>query len=152
MIELKFLRENPDTIRKDLEKRKDTSKKTLVDEALELDRQYREKLASVENLRFRRNQASQEINKAKKEGRDISKLVKEIKDIPVRVQEAETEQAKITEKLRPILMSLPNILHDSVPYGKDSGDNLIVREFGSCLLYTSPSPRDRTRSRMPSSA
>ena len=130
MLELKFVRAHPDIVRADLTKRGDTEKLAWVDEVLEMDRRARELTVEIGGLRNRRNVISREISQARKAGEDIAGLLSEAADLPARVNEAETEYDKLTEAVKYRLMRLPNILHESVPIGKDDTENVEIRRWG----------------------
>jgi seryl-tRNA synthetase len=130
MLELKFVRAHPDIVRADLTKRGDTEKLAWVDEVLEMDRRARELTVEIGSLRNRRNVISREISQARKAGEDIAGLLSEAADLPARVNEAETEYDKLTEAVKYRLMRLPNILHESVPIGKDDTENVEIRRWG----------------------
>ncbi|WP_292392130.1 serine--tRNA ligase [Methanoculleus sp. UBA303] len=130
MLELKFVRAHPEIVRADLTKRGDTEKFAWVDEVLEMDRRARELTVAIGELRNRRNVISREISQARKAGRDIAGLLSEAADLPARVKEAETEYDTLTEAVRYRLMRLPNILHESVPIGKDDTENVEIRRWG----------------------
>ncbi len=136
MIDIKLIRENPDLVRNNLKKRNMQDKVSWVDDVVKNDIRWRELKAQSDMLRSRRNSISEDINKAKKEGRDISKLVKEAKDIPVRLKTVEDEMNLLQETIRHHLMSLPNILHQSVPLGKTEADNVTVRTVGKKTKHT----------------
>ncbi len=130
MLELKFVRAHPDIVRADLTKRGDTEKLAWVDEVLEMDRRARELTVEIGSLRNRKNVISREISQARKAGEDIAGLLSEAADLPARVNEAETEYDKLTEAVKYRLMRLPNILHESVPIGKDDTENVEIRRWG----------------------
>lgn len=130
MQDIKLIRENPDVIRKDLEKRKDPKKIKLLDEAINLDKVWRELKFNEDELRKQRNQVSQKINEYKKEGKDIKKVLEEAKQIPTKIKESEDKRKEIEDKLRIILSGIPNIMHESVPYGKDDTENIQIRTWG----------------------
>jgi len=134
MLELKFVRAHPEIIRADLNKRGDTEKLAWVDEVLEMDRRARELTVEIGNLRNRRNVISREISQARKAGNDITRLLAEAADLPARVKEAEAERETLTEAVRYRLMRLPNILHESVPVGKDDSENVEIRRWGEPKL------------------
>jgi seryl-tRNA synthetase len=131
MHELRFIREHPDAIRRDLEKRHDKEKLAWLDDILKSDEEWRKVKPELDLLRNRRNVLSEEINKAKKEGKDISGLIKEVKELPDRIRDMETKEKGLLEKINYIQMRLPNTLHDSVPFGKTEEDNKVVRKFGA---------------------
>ncbi|WP_054848439.1 serine--tRNA ligase [Methanoculleus chikugoensis] len=131
MLELKFVRAHPEIVRADLTKRGDTEKLAWVDEVLEMDRRARELTVAIGSLRNRRNVISREISQARKAGEEIEGgLLAEAAGLPARVNEAEAEYDDLTEAIKYRLMRLPNILHESVPIGKDDSENVEIRRWG----------------------
>ena len=130
MLDIKFIRENTDIVKKDLEKRKDEEKLKMVDELLEKDKEYRELLQAEQELRHKRNDLTASINNAKKEGKDIKPIVEEAKELPKKIEEAQKKTQEVKEKIDYFLMRIPNILHDSVPYGKDEDENVTLTKWG----------------------
>jgi len=130
MLELKFIRANPEIVRADLLKRGYTEKIVWVDDLLEKDRKSREITVEVDRLRNRRNVIGREINETRKAGGDIAGLLKEAADIPGEIKEAEAELEAINERVHYYLMRLPNILHESVPVGKDDTENVEAKRWG----------------------
>ncbi|MDD5086914.1 MAG: serine--tRNA ligase, partial [Candidatus Nanoarchaeia archaeon] len=110
MLGIKFIRENPDLVKKDLEKRQETEMIAWVDDLLKKDEEYRKLLQSSQSLRSKRNTLTEEINKLKKEGKDASDIIKEAKEIPGKIKEIEENQKKIKEKIDYYLMRIPNVL------------------------------------------
>ena len=134
MLELKFVRANPEIVKKDLEKRGDSEKLGWLSDLLEKDKRARELALQSEALRNRRNTISREINLVKKEGKDATELLKEAGSIPAKIKEVEVELEAINEKIKYYLMRLPNILHESVPVGKDDSENVQVRTWGEAKV------------------
>src|SRR3989344_438049 len=130
MLELKFIRENPEIVRKDLKRRNDAEKMKLVDELLELDVEHRKLMGQSQELRARRNNVALEINQLKKEGMDIRQKIEEAKNLPRMIEEVEKKQNEIWQKINTILYQIPNILHESVPTGATPDDNITVKEIG----------------------
>ncbi len=130
MLDLKFVRDNADVVRKDLEKRKDTEKLAWVDDILENDQRYREKLQESQDLRAERNVVSKAINDKKKAGENADADMARAKEIPQELNKIETEIEGILEGIQKKLMRLPNIMHESVPYGESNEDNVPVEHFG----------------------
>ncbi|MBU0629108.1 MAG: serine--tRNA ligase [Nanoarchaeota archaeon] len=130
MLDIKFVRENPDAVKKGLEKRQDTEKAAWVDDLIEKDKEYRNLLQLNQDLRHKKNIVSEEINKLKKEGKDISGKIVEIKELPLKIKEVDDKINEMQNKVHYYLMRLPNILHKSVPFGKDSNENKEVRKWG----------------------
>ncbi len=131
MLDIKFVRAHPEVVRADLEKRHDTEKLAWVDTVLEQDKLFRELTVKNNELRARRNSIAKEINLAKKEGQDPAPLFAEAKELPQRIKENDEIMEKATEQVHYYLMRLPNILHESVPYGKDDTENVVVRTVGT---------------------
>ena len=130
MLDIKFIRENPSIVKKDLEKRQDKEKIKWVDDLLDKDKEYRELLQKNQELRCKRNVITEEINKLKKEGKDISSKIKEVKELPDKIKESDERIKELQDKIYYYLMRLPNILHKSVPVGKDENDNKEVKKWG----------------------
>ncbi len=130
MLDIRFVRENPDVVRKDLEKRQDDEKIQWIDVILEKDEQYRNLLQENQELRHKRNRLAQEINKLKKEKKDVSQKIKEAKVLPEKIRGTDDRIANLQKDIKYYLMRLPNILDDSVPFGKDSSDNKETRKWG----------------------
>jgi seryl-tRNA synthetase len=131
MLDIKLIRENPELVRENLKRRQDEEKLKLLDELLEVDKKWRSITAKINELRSRRNKLSLEISKLKKEGKSLTKTLEEAKNIPEQIKKLEAEEEKYREKVRNILMRLPNLLHESVPYGKDESENVEIRRWGS---------------------
>jgi seryl-tRNA synthetase len=130
MQDIKLVRENPEILKKDLERRRDPEKIKLLEEVREKDKEYRELLQETQKLRQKRNEISQEISKAKKEGKDVSKIMQEAKEIPDKIKKAEERQEQLKKEIESGLKRIPNIMHESVPYGKDDSENVQIRTWG----------------------
>ena len=130
MLDIKFIRENPDAVKSDLEKRQDKEKLNWVDGLLENDKEYRDLLQKNQDLRHKRNLITEEINQLRKQGKDISAKVKEAKELPQKIKETDDRIKELQDKIHYYLMRLPNILHKSVPFGKDSNDNKEIKKWG----------------------
>lgn len=130
MLDIKFVRENTETVRKDLEKRRDEEKIRLLEAVLAKDDEWRELKSKTDALRGERNRISQEINETKKAGGDIQPLLEKAKEIPSRLKDLDEKQGELAQGIRDILMRLPNIMHESVPYGDDESGNEVVAVFG----------------------
>lgn len=130
MLDIKLFRENPDLIKKSLRKRQDTEKLHWVDEVVNMDKRSRELKQKSDSLRSERNNISMEINKLKKLKKPVDHLIKKAASIPAEIKEIEEEMNSINEKIVHYRMRIPNILHDSVPFGKDPSENVVVRTVG----------------------
>jgi seryl-tRNA synthetase len=130
MIDIKLLRENPDLFRKDLKKRKDSEKLKWIDEVLNKDEEYRQLLQQNQDLRHQRNEISKQIGKLKKEGKSAEKELKEASSIPKKIESNDEKIENIQSEIKKKLMSIPNLMHESVPYGKDDSENVEIKKVG----------------------
>lgn len=130
MLDIRLIRENPSVVRENLARRHDTEKLALLDRLIEDDAQWRKLTGVVNDLRRRRNEISSEIAKMMQEGEDASSLREEAAEIPKKIVDAETERDTFGDRVREALMRLPNLLHESVPYGVDDSDNIEIRRVG----------------------
>ena len=130
MLDVKLLRESPEVVRKNLERRSLSLKVPLVEEALRVDRDWRNLKTRVEELRHRQNQLTVEVASLKKQGKSIVGKLKEIEDIPERIRSLDSEAEKSYSRLQEIMLTLPNLLDETVPDGKDESDNLLLRSWG----------------------
>lgn len=130
MLDIKLIRENPNLVRKNLERRRDPEKLAILDGLIEDDARWRELVTKVNSLRRRRNEISSEIAGVLREGGDASALKEEAAQIPELIVEAEAGRDLHGTRVREALMRLPNLLHESVPYGVDDTENVEVRRWG----------------------
>ena len=130
MLDIKLIRDHPEIVRSNLEKRGDVAKLKMLDDLIRFDSEWRQLLAEANELRRRRNVATEEIAKLKKEEKDAGKVVDEVKNIPKEIQRLEAEVEDRRKKVNGLLMRLPNLLHESVPFGKDESANVVVRVVG----------------------
>ena len=130
MLDIKLIRENPEMVRANLERRQQPEKLLLLQGVVDTDKRWRELTANMNKLRKRRNEVSQEIAQAMKSGKDASSLKSEASKIPEQLKIIETELEERQAFVKNGLMRLPNMLHESVPYGKDDHDNVVVKVWG----------------------
>ncbi|MHA1136765.1 MAG: serine--tRNA ligase [Candidatus Thorarchaeota archaeon] len=130
MLHIRYIRENVDLIRKNLEWRKDKAKLKEFEHLLELDKKVRALMKEIQDLRTQRNSLSREVGQLKKAGLDASKVMKQAEKVNKRIADVETETGNLEAKLKRIQMSIPNILHETVPYGADDEDNEVMKEWG----------------------
>jgi seryl-tRNA synthetase len=130
MIDIRLVRENPDFVLKNLEKRKDPGKIKLFKELLEVDKFWRKVQTDINTLRQKRNKLTVEIARLKKEDKPFKKLLEEASKVAKEIEEKEKKLVELEEKERSILLTIPNLLHDSVPYGRDEHDNVEIRRWG----------------------
>lgn len=128
MLDRKLLRNNFEEITKKLQHRgEDLSE---LNNFGQLDNRRREIIAQVEELKAKRNDTSKQISVLKKEKKDATNLIKEMQEVGKRIKELDTELIEVEEKLDHIMLSIPNIPHESVPIGEDEEDNVEVRRWG----------------------
>jgi seryl-tRNA synthetase len=136
MLEMKFIREHSDVVKADLNRRGADDKLAWVDELLQNDQKWRSLQVQANALRQQRNKLTEQIAKLRKEGRDATAVMHEAEAIPDKIRELEQEAGNARERINQILMQLPNIMHESVPTGKDEHDNVEVRKWGTPPQFT----------------
>ncbi|MBI5347026.1 MAG: serine--tRNA ligase [Candidatus Aenigmarchaeota archaeon] len=128
MIDVNILRNNPEVVKENFKRRdKDDS---LLNQFIKADRQWRESLGELNELRRKRNNLSKEVAEMKQQKKSVEKKLAEMKELPKKISEFEKKTEELKNKLDNILLLMPNILHDSVPKGKDENDNVVVRKWG----------------------
>ncbi len=135
MFDIRLIREDPDSVRENLARRNDPEKLKLLEQVQFDDRKYREDLQELEKLKHDRNVVSEEISKIKKAGGDVSAKVKEASEIPRRIKALDDEVADLKQRIDSALMRIPNMLHESVPVGKDDSDNVVVKTWGTAPKF-----------------
>jgi len=128
MLDFKFVRGNPKIVQDALAKR---GSRVSLDEFLQIEEQRREKLFVVEQMKSRRNLVSEEIGRLKKSGKEAKDMVIEMRDLSQQIKERDEEIRSLEENLQEILLGIPNIPHETVPFGSGESDNPIVRMWGS---------------------
>ncbi|MGD0080315.1 MAG: serine--tRNA ligase [Methanoregula sp.] len=131
MLDIRFVRASPDSVKADLRKRNDPEKIAWVDDLLAKDARSRELKVEADRLRQRRNTIARDINAGKKAGREVTALLAEAAELPRKIRDYDTGQEEIRVAIRSYLMRLPNMLHDSVPVGKDDTENVEIRRNGT---------------------
>jgi len=130
MLDAKYIRENYKEVKKNLEMRKDASVISRLADWKKKDEEWRSLKTELEELKKQRNAITQEIKLAKGQGKDASKLMKKAKAIPAKIKEDEPRVKQLEEELRTIALGIPNVLHESVPYGASDEDNAEVKKVG----------------------
>ena len=132
MLDIKFLRENPDAVKENIKKKFQDSKLPLVDEVIELDKELRKITQEADSLRANRNKVSKGIGalmaQGKKEEAEAEKI--KVTQFSERLAECEKLETELAEKVKSIMMVIPNIIDPSVPIGKDDSMNVEVQKFG----------------------
>ncbi len=130
MLDIKLIRENPEFVRSNLAKRGDPEVLRMLKEAIDYDVKWRQALTQLNNLRHQRKEITIKIAAFKKAKKSIDSELEEAKAIDIKITNLEKKVAKYEEKVRLCLMQLPNLLHESVPVGKDENDNVPIRSWG----------------------
>ena len=130
MLDIKLVREHPEIVQKDLQKRGEPEKLEMLNNLIETDIQWRNLLTETNELRHKRKQITAEVANLKKQRKDASKQIEEAKKIPQQIKDLENQVAEYREKADLLLLKLPNILHENVPFGKDEHDNVVEKLVG----------------------
>lgn len=131
MLDIRFVREDPDVVRRNLAKRHAPDKAKLLDDVIAWDREWRSALSRADELKKRRNAITREIAEAKKAGKSAEKLRAEAADLPKKIAALDAQIEDLALKVRNGLLRLPNLLHESVPVGKDETENVEVARWGT---------------------
>ena len=136
MLDIKFVRENPDIVKKNIENKFQERKLPMVDEAIALDQKRRDNQMEADQLRAEKNKISKEIGKFMAQGDKAAaeEAKKKVAEFSKRLAELEAEAPKIEEDLRKIMLVIPNIIDPSVPIGKDDSENVEVQKFGDPVV------------------
>jgi len=126
MIDIKLIRENPELVKEGIKNKND---KSDIDEILALDKQRREKLQLVEELKAKRNTASQQIGKLKKAGESTDAIMAEMKQLSDEIKKLDEEVREVNEKYQTKISWVPNLPHKTTPVGKSAEDNVEVRKW-----------------------
>jgi len=130
MLDIKIIRESPELVRENLAKRGDETKLHMLNELISYDKKWRQSLTKANELRHERRQITVEIADLKKTGKDPTGKIKEAQRVEDEISNNEKHVDECRQKVDSILMRLPNLLHESVPFGKDDNDNIEVRRWG----------------------
>jgi seryl-tRNA synthetase len=136
MIDIKFLRENPDIVKQNIKNKFQDEKLPLVDEVIELDEKSRSVKCKGDELRAQRNSLSDQIGNLMRNGqKEEAESVKEqVKEINQKLVENEKMEEEYAGKIKKIMMQIPNIIHESVPIGKDDSENVENEKFGDPVV------------------
>ena len=136
MIDIKFLRENPDAVKENIRKKFQDAKLPLVDEVVELDAESRKTQQEADDLRAKRNKISKEIGSLMAQGKKAEAEEKkaEVAANAKRLAELEEKEAKLEEQITKIMMTIPNIIDPSVPIGKDDSENVEITRYGEPVV------------------
>ena len=136
MLDIKFLRSNPDVVKQNIKNKFQDEKLPLVDEVIELDKRNREIKQEVEALRAEKNKASKEIGAmmAQKKLEEAEALKKKVAESNGRINDLSEEEKEVEEKIKKNMMIIPNIIDPSVPIGKDDSENVEIEKFGEPVV------------------
>ena len=136
MIDIKFLRENPDIVKENIKKKFQDHKLILVDEVIDLDKKNREAMMHGDELRNERKTLSNQIGSLMKEGKkeEAERIKAKVQEINNELIENEKKEEKYAEEIKTRMMKIPNIMHESVPIGKDDSQNVEVQKFGEPVV------------------
>ena len=136
MIDIKFLRENPEVVKENIKKKFQDEKLPLVDEVIELDKELRKTQQEGDDLRNAKNKISKEIGALMAQGKkeEAEGLKAQVAANAKRLAELEAKQPELQEKVTSIMMKIPNIIDESVPIGKDDTENVEIEKFGDPVV------------------
>lgn len=136
MLDIKFVRENPEIVKQNIKNKFQDEKLTLVDEVIALDEQARKTQQEADDLRAKKNKISKDIGAlmAKGQKEEAEKVKLEVSNISKRLEELEPIEADLGAKIKKIMMIIPNIIDKSVPIGKDDSENVEIEKFGEPIV------------------
>ena len=136
MLDIKFLRENSDVVKENIKKKFQDEKLPLVDEVINLDKEYREIKTKLDELRGERNKKSSSIGLLMREGKreEAENIKKEVSEINEEIAKDESREPELEQAIRKIMLTIPNIIDDSVPIGKDDSENVEIEKFGEPIV------------------
>ncbi len=136
MIDIKFLRENPDIVKQNIKNKFQDKKLELVDQVIELDKESRRVKGEADNLRASRNKNSKMIGALMAQGKrdEAEEMKKKVSDDAKTLAELEAQEAELSAKVTEIMMVIPNIIDPSVPIGKDDSENVEIQKYGEPIV------------------
>ncbi|MEM2118652.1 MAG: serine--tRNA ligase [Candidatus Bathyarchaeia archaeon] len=136
MLDIKLIREKPEVVRANLQKRGDPSILQMLEDLIACDAEWRRELAKLNELRHQRKQVTTEIARLKKTGGEAAAEISKGKALDAEISKLEAKVAENEQKTRDYLMRLPNLLHESVPLGKSEEDNAQIRTWGKIPKFS----------------
>lgn len=136
MIDIKFLRENPEVVKENIKKKFQDEKLPLVDEVIALDAERRAAQQEADDLKAEKNKISKQIGALMAQGKkeEAEAVKKQIADNGAKIDELSKKQAELEEKVTAIMMKIPNIIDASVPVGKDDSENVEIQKYGEPVV------------------
>ena len=138
MLDIKLIRENPDLVRNNLKKRGDPENEKMLDSLIDYDKQWRQGLTRLNELRHERKEITAEIAAKKKKGEDVADKISKAKETDNEIKALEGRVSEWEGKVHDLLMRLPNLLHETVPTGKDENENVEIRKWGKIPKFSFP--------------
>jgi len=132
MLDIKFLRTNPDIVKQNIKNKFQDEKLPLVDKVIELDKEFRESKTRAEALRANRNKVSKQIGALMAQGKkeEAEEVKKQVTDMAEELEALSVKETELEEEIRKIMLIIPNIIDPSVPIGKDDSENVEIEKFG----------------------
>ena len=132
MLDIKFLRTNPDIVKQNIKNKFQDEKLPLVDQVIELDKEFRESKTRAEALRANRNKVSKQIGALMAQGKkdEAEAVKKQVTDMADELEALSVKETELEEQIRKIMLVIPNIIDPSVPIGKDDSENVEIERFG----------------------
>ena len=136
MLDIKFVRENPDVVKENIRKKFQDQKIPMVDEVIALDQENRNIKQEVESLRANKNKISKQIGALMAQGKkeEAEEVKKEVAASGAKIDELSAREKDVEEKIKTIMMTIPNIIDPSVPVGKDDSENVEIERFGEPVV------------------
>ena len=136
MLDIKFVRENPDVVKENIRKKFQDQKIPMVDEVIALDQENRNIKQEVESLRANKNKISKQIGALMAQGKkeEAEEVKKEVAVSGAKIDELSAREKEVEEKIKTIMMTIPNIIDPSVPVGKDDSENVEIERFGEPVV------------------
>ncbi|MBI2107299.1 serine--tRNA ligase [Candidatus Woesearchaeota archaeon] len=138
MLDIRFIRENPDLVKENLKRKNKEDRLVLVDQILEKYEKSIQIKKEAESLRHKRNELSLEINELVKQKKDASKIIKQVREVPEKIKSLEETKEKIDLEIAEHVSKIPNIMHKSVPLGKDETKNKVIKKWGKIPNFKFP--------------
>lgn len=130
MLDIKLIRESPDIVRQDLQKRGDDEKLQILEDIISDDANWRRRVIEVDELKAKRNMMAGEVAQLKKAGEDAASQIAQMQELKSQIETQDAETQTLKEQISKKIMLIPNILHESVPVGADHENNAEVKKWG----------------------
>jgi len=130
MFDINLIREDPKLVKENLKKKFQQDKTAIVDALIEKDKKWKELKQKSDELRAERNKISLAINELKKQGKNAAKEIKKASELPEEIRKTDEELQQEEQQIKTMLLELPNIMHPSVPIGKDESENKVIKTWG----------------------